>query len=39
MLPMTISEADKYGPDQFKNWTATFELEIIHQMYLIKHFL
>ena len=23
---MTISEADKYGPDQFKNWTATFEL-------------
>ena len=23
---MTISEADKYGPDQFKNWSATFNL-------------
>ena len=23
---MTISEADKYGPDQFKNWSAIFDL-------------
>ena len=23
---MTITEADKYGPDQFKNWSATFNL-------------